>query len=109
MSTLIVIVATGCCATPDRHASAQAKPDLVFHGTVQSVAASSIPQSRTNWVVTFRVDRVDSGEFSGKTFTFRIHSPSKSGLTTGKQYLVEATRIGTGYNVDQYQEQRKDW
>jgi hypothetical protein len=76
---------------------------LVFLGTVQSIASSTIPQSLANWVVTFRVDRIESGEFDGKTFSFRIHSPSKSGLETGRQYVVEAMRTGAGYEVDQYQ------
>ena len=103
MSGLFVIVAAGCAVVEGPDAAAKSKPDLVFLGTVQSIESSTIPQSRANWVVTFRVDRIQSGEFGGKTFSFRIHSPSKSGLETGRQYVVEATRTTTGYAVDQYQ------
>ena len=83
--------------------AATPKPDVVLFGKVQSIQASPLPQSLANWVVTFRIERVDFGEFDGKTFSFRIHSPSKSGLETGKQYVVEATRTRAGYEVDQYQ------
>ena len=103
MSGLSVIVAAGCAAVGGPDAVAKSKPELVFLGTVQSIESSTIPQSRANWVVTFRVDRVESGNFDGKTFSFRIHSPSKSGLETGKQYVVEANRTDAGYEVDQYQ------
>jgi hypothetical protein len=49
------------------------------------------------------IDRVESGDFDGKTFSFRIHSPTLSRLQTGKQYVVEATRTDAGYVVDQNQ------
>lgn len=103
LSGLCVIVAAGCAAVGRPDAAEESKPDLVFLGTVQAIESSTIPQSRANWVVTFRVDRMESGHFDGKTFSFRIHSPSLSGLETGKQYVVEATRTDAGYEVDQYQ------
>ena len=79
------------------------KPNLVFLGTVVSIEASTIPRSSANYTVTFNVDKVESGKFDGKTFSFRIHSPAKSGLETGKQYRVRATKTDRGYFVDQYQ------
>ncbi len=104
MAGILLIMMAGCASVEESDAgAAKPKPDLVFLGTVQSIESSTSPQSLANWVVTFRVDRIQSGEFGGKTFSFRIHSPSKSGLETGKQYLVEATRTNTGYTVDQYQ------
>jgi hypothetical protein len=75
-------------------------PDLVFVGTVESIREASEPQSLANWLVTFRVDRIKSGGFAEKTFSFRIHSPSRSGLKEGKQYEVKARRTATGYAVD---------
>jgi hypothetical protein len=76
------------------------EPDLVFVGTVESIKTASQSQWLANWVVTFRVDRIKSGEFAGKTFAFRIHSPSRSGLKEGGQYEVKARRTATGYAVD---------
>lgn len=104
MPVFCVIVAAGCAAVREPNTPQKStKPDLVFVGTVESIEASPLPQSLANWVVTFRVDRIESGNFGGTTFSFRIHSPVKSGLEVGKQYLVEATRTDAGYTVDQYQ------
>lgn len=101
--SLVGMVLTGCVSGRGPAAPTKAKADLVFLGTVESIEVSSLPQSQSNWIVTFRIERVESGEFGEKTFSFRIHSPSKSGLETGKQYSVEATKTDTGYFVDQYQ------
>lgn len=76
------------------------EPDLVFVGTVESIKTASHSKWLDNWEVTFRVDRIKSGEFAGKTFAFRIHSPSRSGLKEGGQYEVKARRTATGYAVD---------
>jgi hypothetical protein len=79
------------------------KPNLVFLGTVVSIGASPLPRSSANYIVTFNVDKIESGKFSGKAFSFRINSPAKSGLEIGKQYIVRATKTDRGYYVDQYQ------
>jgi hypothetical protein len=76
---------------------------LVFSGTIISINNSPIERSNLDWIVSARVDRIISGEFVGKTFDFRIHSPTKSGLEVGKQYIIEATLSQDGYIVDQYQ------
>ena len=72
-------------------------------GTVEELYSSPLAQSRFNYVVQCRVDKILSGDFSGKTFSFRIHSPSQSGLEVGKQYKIEAKRTPEGFAVDQYQ------
>jgi hypothetical protein len=87
------------CATPVQVAQA----DLVFLGTVEKLEASPLPHSTANWIVHCRVDQVLSGNFSGKTFSFRVHSPAKSGLEVGRQHKIEAKRTTDGYSVDQYQ------
>ncbi len=87
----------GCTST-----TKDAKADLVFLGTVKIVEASS-PRSELNWIVHCRVNQVLSGKFSGKTFSFRVHSPAKSGLEVGKQYKVVAKRTIDGYSVEQFQ------
>ena len=95
------------CSSDLKHDSVDTKVNpkdkLVFMGTMLKAENSPLHQSRKNWIVIFRVDKVISGKFTGKQFSFRIHSPSKSGLEKGKQYKVEAELIEEGYNVDQYQ------
>jgi predicted secreted protein len=82
---------------------AAANDTLVFEGVVASIEASPLPQSTQNFVVTMQVDRVVKGEFKGKTFQFRIHSPALSGLEVGQKRTVEAKRTADGYTVDQNQ------
>ncbi len=77
--------------------------DLILLGTVEKVEASPLPQSTLNWIIYCRVDKVLSGNFPNKTFSFRVHSPVKSSLEVGKQYKIKATRTTDGYAVDQYQ------
>jgi predicted secreted protein len=76
---------------------------LVFEGTVVSIENSPLPQSTQNFVVTMHVNRVVKGRFKGKTFQFRVHSPTKSGLTLKGKYTVEAKRVKGKYLVDQNQ------
>jgi hypothetical protein len=80
--------------------------DLVFLGTVTSMAPGHTGNTSKRWVVTTTVERVLSGRFSGSQFSFAIHSPAKSGLEVGKQYSIKATRTPTGYRVDEYQWRR---
>lgn len=84
------------CAGPSRTNDG----DLVFLGTVEKLQPSAISESPVNWVIEFRVDQVLSGTFNNKTFSFRIHRPSLSGLEVGKQYRVEAKWNGNAYSVD---------
>jgi hypothetical protein len=77
--------------------------DLRFRGTVAAIDATHTDElSNRKWVVTMNVERILAGEFIGKTFAFRIHSPSKSGLVVGGSYTVEAKWTGDGYRVDQF-------
>ena len=104
MLASLVILLAGCATDHEPRSDAMSRePDLVFVGTVQSIEESTLSQSLANWVVTFRVDRINVGDFDGKTFSFRIHSPAKSGLQSGEQYVVKAIRTDSGYEVDQYQ------
>ncbi len=95
---LVPCLILGCSST-----TKDAKADLVFLGTVEKVEASPLPQSTLNWIVHCRVDQILSGNFSGRTFSFRVHSPVKSGLEVGKQYKIVAKRTIGGYTVDQFQ------
>ena len=54
---------------------------LVFEGTVTSI--TTIDHPLTRWLVTMKVTKVISGEFSGSTFQFAVHSPAQPGLEKG--------------------------
>ena len=77
--------------------------DLVLVGTVKEIQPRGGARSRKRWLVVVKVDRVVSGEFSGTTFAFAIHSPANAGLQVGKTYTVKATWTGAGYVVDELQ------
>lgn len=80
------------------------KEDFIFLGTVKNLKSSSLPPpSLANWIVEFQIDKVLFGEFSSKTFSFRVHSPANSGLKVGKQYKVKAVKMEGGYSVDEFQ------
>jgi hypothetical protein len=73
--------------------------DLVFEATVEElVVDSSVRHNR--WIVKLEIKKLKFGNFKNKFFSFRIHSPSKSGIEKGKRYLVHAQKIKTGFKVD---------
>lgn len=80
--------------------------DLVLVGTVREIHSRSGACSLKNWIVVVDVARIVSGEFSGTTFSFAIHSPARAGLQVGQSYTVKATWIGAGYLVDELQWQK---
>ena len=82
---------------------AEENHDLIFLGTIEKLYISPLENSRVNWVVQCRIDKIITGKSEGKSFSFRIHSPSQSGLEIGKQYKVEAKWAGDSYTVDEYQ------
>ena len=77
--------------------------DLEFIATVTKIYPLASIRLRKNWAVVTHVDRVVSGDFSGTTFTFAIHSPTLSGLQVGRTYTIKATWIDKGYAVDELQ------
>ena len=77
--------------------------DLVFIGTVTEIYPVSAARSLRNWAVVALIDKVVSGEFSGTTFTFAIHSPARAGLRVGQTYTIKATWTAAGYIVDEAQ------
>ena len=50
-----------------------------------------------------RVLEIVAGEFTGETFAFRIHSPSRSGLEVGITCTIRAEWTDSGYRVDENQ------
>ena len=77
--------------------------DLVFIGTVTKIYPVASAYSQRRWAVVAQIDRVISGEFSGTTFTFTVHSPSRMGLQVGRAYTITAKRNAAGYLVDDTQ------
>ncbi|HKR00626.1 MAG TPA: hypothetical protein VJT09_08125 [Pyrinomonadaceae bacterium] len=75
--------------------------ELVLVGTVTKIYPLSTPRRRRAWAIVTRVDSVVSGEFSGGTFTFTVHSPSRAGLQVNRAYVIKATRTGDGYVVNE--------
>ena len=102
---VLVLFIIGCISNlqGDKVENTQQNPDLVFIGTVDEIENAPLDYSLANWIVTFRVEKVITGSFSGKTFSFRVHSPSQSGLTVGSMYTVAAEKTDEGYKIDQYQ------
>jgi hypothetical protein len=78
--------------------------DLIFLGTLEKIYNSPSVNPNLNWVVQSRVDKIISGKYEGKSFFFRVHSPSRSGLEVGKQYKIEAKWVhDSSYTVDDLQ------
>lgn len=105
MLSLILFI-SGCAGSGignTSRAHTGSSPDLVFTGTIDEIENSSVEHSQANWIVVFQVEKVTKGQFIGETFSFRIDSPSKSGLEVGKRYTVNAQKTSDGYKVDQNQ------
>jgi hypothetical protein len=77
---------------------------LVFEGTVTSIGI--VDHELKPWLVTVKVRKIVSGEFSGSTFQFVVHSPARAGLEKGRSYTIEAVRKDDGYTVDENQWRR---
>ena len=118
MKTMLLVLlmagVCGCAPTRDKPSMepASASPnsastpsrsnhsDLTFLGTVTKIEAADTCDPLKEWVVTTRVDKVLSGDFSGSQFSFAIHSPVQSGIEVGKQYQIRATATPEGYLVE---------
>jgi hypothetical protein len=103
---VVTILVTTVVAGGWRVAAAPSKT-LVFEGTVTSI--TTIHHRLTPWLVTVKITKVISGEFSGSTFQFAVHSPARSGLEKGRSYTIEAVWKDHGYIVDENQWRRPSW
>jgi hypothetical protein len=97
---VVVILMTGAGQT----AAAAPSRTVVFEGTITSIR--TIDHELTPWLVTLAVRKVISGEFSGSTFQFAVHSPARAGLKEGGAYTIEAVWKKGGYTVDETQWRR---
>ena len=99
--TLALGMVVGCTSQHD--ASGNASTILVFRGTVTAIDNSPVARSTHNWLVTMHIDQIEQGQFRGRDFNFRVHSPTKSGLTSNGTYRVESRLTQDGYVVDEFQ------
>lgn len=77
---------------------------MKFRGVVEAIECAPLrPRGGLDWVIRTRVIEVVEGEFSGATFAFRVHSPSRAGLEIGQTYTIEAEEIDEGFTVDEDQ------
>ncbi len=80
--------------------------DLILRAQVLSIELAPLERSRLNYVVHTRVIEVLRGSLAQKRFSFRIHSPAKSGLEKKQRIRIEALQHQAGYRVDPYQFRR---
>ncbi len=73
--------------------------DLVLQVRVRRIFINRLPRSRLNHVVKTKVLAVLRGKFSGKTFDFRVHSPSMARIRAGSVVFIGARKVGSGYIV----------
>ena len=106
MRATVTTIVTAACLLVSAIGIANATPpsskEMVVVGRVTSLKPGGGDESR-RWIVTIKVDKVVSGDFSGPTFQFAVHSPSQCGLEKGRSYTIEAVWDGTGYTVDELQ------
>ncbi len=79
--------------------------DLTVRAVVEQIEYASVGRAGAflDWIVRTRVLEIIAGEFAGEQFSFRIHSPSRSGLEVGVTFTIRAEWTGTGYRVDEHQ------
>jgi hypothetical protein len=110
MRATVTTIVTAACLVVSAIGIANATPptskEMVLVGKVTSLKPGGGNELK-RWIVTVKVDKVVSGDFSGPTFQFAVHSPSQSGLEKGRSYTIEAVWDGTGYTVDELQWTRK--
>ena len=70
--------------------------EVVLRGTVTELRPSRGPHPHLKWLAVLAVDSIMAGQFSGPTFPFHIHSPTKSGIAEGGRYVVHLTRTPAG-------------
>ena len=93
---LVVAFAAGMGAAV---AAQSSKKDLVFIGTVLLIEKAGAFDDIHNFVVTVSVDEVLSGELSGATFEFPVHSVARARLEYGGTYTIKAKWERGGYVV----------
>lgn len=79
--------------------------DLTVRAVVEQVEGASLGRAGAflDWIVRTRVLEIIAGDFVSEQFSFRVHSPSRSGLEVGVTCTIHAKWTGSGYCVDEHQ------
>ena len=99
LAKAVVLVVAFTAGIGTAVAAESSRKDLVFVGTVLLIEKAHAPDTIHNFVVTVSVDEVLSGEFSGTTFEFPVHSVAKALLEYGGVYTIRAKWKRGGYVV----------
>lgn len=82
--------------------------NVVLKATVTGIGPVRGQHPHHRWLITFKVDTVVAGDFSGPVFSMNIHSPEKSGIVVGGKYVIELSKIRTDEyalkTIDPYRE-----
>lgn len=70
--------------------------EIVLRGEVIDLRPERGQHPHQKWLVTLRVDAVVTGTFSEPSFSFHIHSPTKSSIALGGRYLIHLARSQDG-------------
>ena len=105
MKYLAIFIAVGAilvsCQQPKQ--PVQDSTGLVLKGKIVEIQNAPLEQCLENWIIKLKVEQVVKGSFGGEYFSFRVHSPSRSGLEEGKEITLKAERTEDGYTVDDFQ------
>lgn len=68
----------------------------MMEGTVIELRPKHDGHPHLKWLVTIKVDSVLKGRFDEQTFSFSIHSPTKSNIVIGSRCMIHVARTQTG-------------
>ena len=91
MNAVVCILALACCQPLlAEEPSVPVSQTVEILGRVNAIETAPLKNSRLNWLVIVEPERVISGQFTGRSFSFRVHSPSKARLVVGKRFRIRA-------------------
>lgn len=70
--------------------------NIVLKGTVTEIRPKQGAHPHLKWLVSLQVNSVIAGDFTGETFNFHIHSPTKSAIVKDGQYVIHLVRNQAG-------------
>lgn len=70
--------------------------ETVLQGTVIGIRPAQGQHLHQKWCVTLQVDSIVVGYYTEQTFSFSVHSPTKSGIVIGGQYMIHTVQIQNG-------------
>ena len=97
---IIFLIFIGFVIKNNDATSEESNEDLIFSGKITSIQLSPSSESFLNYIVIMHINQIIKGDFRGKQFNFRVHSPSRSELEMAHTYIVKAKSSPDGYIVD---------